>query len=100
MNPEIESMSEEQVIELRTRLDIELKERKTAKFRKELENLIRQGVTIADFKAVANSLKKKSSAKYRNPNNHEQTWVGKGKPPDWFKQQLDAGKNKEDMLIS
>ncbi len=37
--------------------------------------------------------------KYRNPLDPSQTWGGVGKLPKWFKEQLDNGTNKDDMLI-
>lgn len=43
--------------------------------------------------------KKPSAPKYRNPENSEQTWTGKGRQPEWFKTALAAGKPPEDMEI-
>lgn len=37
--------------------------------------------------------------KYRNPENHNEVWVGLGKSPTWFKTCLEKGVTKEDMLI-
>ncbi len=38
-------------------------------------------------------------AKYANPDNATQTWVGMGKPPGWFKDQLASGRTREELLI-
>jgi DNA-binding protein H-NS len=38
--------------------------------------------------------------KYRNPDNHAQTWTSRGREPKWFTEQLSKGRSREDMLIS
>lgn len=43
--------------------------------------------------------KSKLAAKYRNPDNPNQTWVGRGKAPNWITAQQEKGVSKEDMLI-
>lgn len=37
--------------------------------------------------------------KYRNPNDPDQTWSGRGKRPRWFIDALDQGKQEKDLLI-
>ena len=39
------------------------------------------------------------AAKYANPDNATQTWVGMGKPPGWFKDQLASGRTREELLV-
>ena len=39
-------------------------------------------------------------ARYTNPHNHNQTWSGFGRAPGWFKAYLEAGGNKEDLVLS
>ncbi|MGV6859480.1 MAG: H-NS histone family protein [bacterium] len=36
---------------------------------------------------------------YRNPENPEQTWSGRGARPKWFKAALEAGKTADSMKI-
>ncbi|MEJ6403448.1 H-NS histone family protein [Yoonia sp. 2307UL14-13] len=43
--------------------------------------------------------KKPGVPKYRNPDDNDQTWTGKGRQPDWFKKALAAGKTPEAMEI-
>lgn len=43
--------------------------------------------------------KAKAAAKYKNPDNADQTWSGRGRRPDWFKAAIDAGKSADDLLI-
>lgn len=38
-------------------------------------------------------------AKYRNPENPEQTWTGKGRQPAWFKEALSEGVDPAEMEI-
>lgn len=37
--------------------------------------------------------------KYRNPDNPDQTWTGKGRRPEWIKSAQDAGVDIEKMAI-
>ena len=37
--------------------------------------------------------------KYRDPQNPENTWTGRGKPPRWLASAMAAGKSKESFLI-
>lgn len=38
-------------------------------------------------------------ARYRNPEDHSQTWSGRGKPPTWLAEKLAQGATKESFLI-
>ena len=37
--------------------------------------------------------------KYRNPENSEQTWTGRGVAPKWMQAYLQAGREKSEFLI-
>jgi len=37
--------------------------------------------------------------KYRNPENADETWSGRGKPPRWMSAYLEQGKSKDEFLI-
>lgn len=41
----------------------------------------------------------KAEAKYLNPENPTQTWTGKGRQPNWFKEAVSGGKSATDLLI-
>ncbi len=43
--------------------------------------------------------KKPSTPKYANPADKEQTWTGKGRQPQWFKDLVASGKNAADLMI-
>ena len=40
-----------------------------------------------------------SAPKYRNPNDPDSTWTGKGRQPGWYKDAIAAGKTPESMEI-
>jgi DNA-binding protein H-NS len=37
--------------------------------------------------------------KYRNPNNHRETWTGRGRQPRWLADKIRSGKKLADFLI-
>ena len=41
----------------------------------------------------------KVAPKYRNPNNPDQTWSGRGRAPGWMAAHLEAGGQKDDLAI-
>jgi DNA-binding protein H-NS len=41
----------------------------------------------------------KVSAKFQNPLQPSQTWAGRGIPPRWVREMLDAGKSLDDLRI-
>jgi DNA-binding protein H-NS len=40
------------------------------------------------------------SAKYRNPDNPEETWAGRGRKPKWVQDRLEQGTPLEELLIN
>ncbi len=38
-----------------------------------------------------------AKAKYRNPDNPQETWSGRGRKPAWIKEWLEAGKQLEEL---
>ncbi len=43
--------------------------------------------------------KKAAAPKYRNPGDADQTWTGKGRQPQWFKDAIAAGTSPDAMEI-
>ena len=43
--------------------------------------------------------KAKSAPKFRNPENPDQTWSGRGRRPEWYKSAMAAGKTDKDLAI-
>ncbi len=42
----------------------------------------------------------KVAPKYRNPDNANETWTGRGRQPRWMTAFTDAGRNRDDFLIN
>lgn len=50
------------------------------------------GFSLADLNAKQkNGTRAKAAPKYRNPENAEQTWTGRGRKPQWIIDALSAG---------
>jgi DNA-binding protein H-NS len=41
----------------------------------------------------------KSDAKYRNPDDAKQTWSGRGRQPQWFKDAVAGGRSPEELAV-
>lgn len=72
--------------------------------REALEQDVRQRIADSgfdpdEFLGAHKANGQKIAAKYRNPENPEQTWGGRGKRPNWMSNALASGKNLNDMLI-
>lgn len=59
------------------------------------------GMTVKELLAGQTKLRAsaKGKPKYRNPENPQQTWTGKGQRPGWFVAAQERGITREDMLI-
>ncbi len=55
--------------------------------------------TIEDILKAGETLQKKRSIKYRNTDNEEETWTGRGRKPTWLVDALAAGRDLEDFAI-
>ena len=93
------------------------KRKPLAQVRKKLTHLARnEGYTISELfgsggaaapasRAPRGTAKKarkslgKVAPKYRNPDNPEETWTGRGKQPRWLAAKTSEGKSVEDFLI-
>ena len=52
------------------------------------------GFTVEDLFNVSDkgsASATKSAPKYRNPDNHAETWTGKGRKPQWIKAAVESG---------
>ncbi len=57
------------------------------------------GSTISEILAAGEKLEKKRNIKYRNTENNDDTWTGRGRKPTWLVEALAAGNNLEDFAI-
>lgn len=63
------------------------------------------GLTLQEFLSVTAERKPKRASsrtggnevRFRNPENSDETWSGRGRRPAWFKAQLEAGKSEDDL---
>jgi len=76
-------------------------ERQKAEARSKLEAVAKDmGYSLAELVAAeAKTTRAPVAPKYRNPENAEITWSGRGRKPQWFVDALAAGKMPEDLAI-
>ncbi len=55
--------------------------------------------TISEILEAGEQLAKKRNIKYRNTENSEETWTGRGRKPTWLVDALAAGHDLEDFAI-
>ncbi|MDN5802287.1 MAG: H-NS histone family protein, partial [Psychrobacter sp.] len=55
--------------------------------------------TIEEVLQAGEKLEKKRNIKYRNTDNDEETWTGRGRKPTWLVEALAAGRSLEDFAI-
>lgn len=48
---------------------------------------------------ITRSGKKRKTVLYRNPDNEEETWGGRGRKPAWVKAWLEGGKSLDDLKV-
>lgn len=101
-------MSPDDLKELRGRIDKqEQQARRNAKEKavsEILEVAAKHGYKMADLfpNGVQKAVRKPLAVlqpKFRNPDDAEMVWNGRGRQPDWFKEKLAAGVERADMLI-
>jgi len=66
---------------------------------KELANSIGVTVDITDDAEKPVRKGKKVAAKFRNPDNAEKTWTGRGVAPKWMQALVNEGHDKSEFLI-
>ncbi|MGR3592510.1 MAG: H-NS histone family protein [Limimaricola soesokkakensis] len=77
-------------------------ERKQAQARNAAEAAAREfGFSLEELVASKGTKKGRptSPAKYRNPDDPAQTWSGRGRQPQWMREALENGADREDFLI-
>ena len=96
-----ENLSLDELLEAQKALQEKLHAEKHNVIAEIAERMKLMGISIADIQGFFNHSKPVSSSKpkYRNLDNPDETWTGKGKPPNWFKTAIEKGKEKESMLI-
>ena len=108
MKPDISKLSVEEL----KRLQVEAEALIVSKKDQAIEDAYDQIVAIADglgfsieeLLELGEQKRKKTTRKaveprYRNKNNPEQTWTGRGKQPRWLVAEIEKGAKLEDFLI-
>ena len=100
----LKSMSIDQLISLRGRVDATLSTKVTNErhtLGSKLAHLTRpQGGAMRSKVAAQGGLGGAVARKYRNPENRIQTWAGRGLKPKWLTAAIKAGKKQDDFLIA
>lgn len=77
-----------------------LETRRLAEAKKAAETAAKEyGFSLDELLGNAPKTGSKGAPKYRNPNDTDQTWTGKGRKPNWVNEALAAGKSIEDLEI-
>lgn len=91
---ELRSMTYPQLLKLETSLKSVILEKKAEikpKVKQELARFVEEkGFSLEDFIRSAHkgsNAKKVLSAKYRDPNDPQHTWSGRGRRPNWYKEE-------------
>ncbi len=78
-------------------------ERDRVEARKAAEKAVAEyGFSLDEVSGGATAKKSKgsqSAAKYSNPENKSQTWTGKGRQPNWYRDLIAKGVSPDDLLI-
>lgn len=96
----LDSLNADELIAVKVEIEKRLEELKADKIKQLANELKVWGISASELNGhVKEADKSPVAAKYRNPDNYDSTWSGRGKPPNWFKDALDNGVTKDDMLI-
>ncbi|MEY8841339.1 H-NS family nucleoid-associated regulatory protein [Cribrihabitans sp. XS_ASV171] len=105
MELDLNKMSRKELVDLRSRLDTairnaEKRERQEALAAAE-KAAAEYGFSLSDLSAESRASTKGSKArpKYRNPDNPEQTWTGRGRKPQWIHDALARGADISELEI-
>lgn len=103
MKVNVDSMSRKELVKLKGEVEKALatiEKRKKAEAKKAIEDAAKKhGFSLNEILGKQKTTRKKSVAKYKNPNDPEQTWSGRGRQPVWVKEALSKGKKLSDFAI-
>ena len=101
---DVEKMTLKQLSDLEGRiakLKSQAQENAKADLKAKIDRLIAgSDFTIAELYGFTTKRgRSKSAAKYTNPDDHSQTWTGRGRKPNWLVARLKKGAKIEDFTI-
>jgi DNA-binding protein H-NS len=100
---DLSSLDRDDLVQLQKDIEAALRsyqKRKRDEALREMEKVAeKHGIALKD---VVNGGTKRSVQvpKYRHPENPALTWSGRGRQPSWFKEAIDTGVNRDDLLIA
>lgn len=99
----VDSMSRKELVKLKAEVEKALstiEKRKKAEAKKAIEDAAKKhGFSLNEILGKTKTTRSKSVPKYKNPNDPEQTWSGRGRQPTWVKEALAKGKKLQDFSI-
>ncbi|MDE4132873.1 H-NS histone family protein [Phaeobacter sp. QD34_3] len=105
MSIDLSSMSRSELVQLKADVETAIKSAEVRERQEALkaaeEAAAKFGFSLEEIAGAARSgaKKQKAAAKYRNPNNPEETWSGRGRKPHWVHAALTAGMDISDLEI-
>ena len=101
---DIESMSVKDVLELQAEVTAAIVTRKAtekADVKAKMASLASEsGFSLYELLGLKKGKKLPGAAKYRNPDNAEESWTGRGRKPNWLVERMKKrGASMEDFLI-
>jgi DNA-binding protein H-NS len=105
-NPELESLGLGELEALAKEIEKAIKRRQAenlVKAREAAEAAARQhGFSLEEVVGSRSSLRSapSSAARFRNPDNVAQTWTGRGRQPQWFKNALMSGRTPDELAAT
>lgn len=99
----LNTLSLKELKKLRKDVDTAIADFENRKKREALAELEKKaaelGFSLSELTGKAGKVKKVSPPKYRNPNDPDQTWTGRGRIPLWMKEYEAKGGSRDDALI-
>lgn len=106
----LEKLPLEELVSLGADIDSLIKKKRREKS-KEIRSQINELARAAGYESIEEFMENQTGRmtrsdkglklppKYRNPQNHEQTWSGKGPTPKWLREFENTGRNREEIRI-
>lgn len=99
----LDKMDKAELEDLQKKVTAALKnydERQKAQAQIKLEAMAKEmGFSLNDFTGSKKGKAAAAAPKYVHPENPGKTWSGRGRQPQWFKDEISAGKMPEDLAI-
>jgi DNA-binding protein H-NS len=103
--PNVDKMTLKDLVELDLKIQKAIglaKERERTELKHKIAALAEgSGFSVSELFGGGRGAKSKSSgiAKYKNPDNHSETWTGRGRKPNWLLAKLSKGAKMGDFEI-